>query len=731
MLNYNNIYKETLSDFLMLKRLIGGKKSMARIFATFLGVFSLLIVAGLVLANTHVSTVELQPEWSVPDATNNYDVEICNTNTDPDGDAIDEIRIMQNPNYENLTCKTKADWTLIPVSDFPDPELGLVDICWYFTDDAHAIPEDECRTFEFDADAPKEDPGECFLTWKFETRDIADYWMWIYDTTNIDSEPPVTTKSFIGPQKIEKGVEWIDGVTLVNLSAVDMSEECGIGVDKTYYKNKLMEDLVEEHGLPLDPEAPCWDESICRDLAGMADHIGSFDIYTEPFPKEGQSCHVLWYYSVDELGNEENVSTNCFFVDTTPPEVHKDNGNAIFDYNETMFKTKDNPRGEFHWITPDMPITFTCTDPEPHPSGDEEICYRVSYDYPSWGYITDGYCDTETITKEGYGGEWCCTDASPEPDSPFDFYFNKDEDSFHNLEYFCRDAVEKFSDIHIQYYKVDSVAPKISKTMIGDDHLGYDASGALSEEACPPRPGKGDVCYVADNGDNGVNISVKDGGDVCAVDDMSCSYELWWTAPTGEEVMVASDEFSSQAEVIFTEDSTHTLIVNCEDALGNQMIEDVEIFLVDSTPPVTEKWFEPDAYVVNGIEWIDTVHEVVLNATDEKVGVNETWYMNILAEDAVRELQLRVDPDMPCLEPEFCEIVRTKVKNNLDHPYFVGKWNLYNGSFKKPEESCHVLVYNSIDKLGNEEELQVNCFFVDKTRPSARADTKEIFVTGG
>ncbi len=234
----------------MNKKGLMGVAKVASVFTVLL--FALSLSAVPVLA-THTSLAELQPEWSVPGVTNDYDVEISNTG----GDSIDEVRIMQNPLYTGFDCDEKADWTLIFVENFPDSELGIIDMCWYFTDDTHAIPDGESETFYFEATAPEEDPKECLLTWKFETRDIEDFWRFIYDTTSIDSEAPETTKTLGTPKRVNGNVEWINSITPITLDAVDMSEDCGIGVDKTLYLNILAEDydLGEE---------PCWNPEACQ-----------------------------------------------------------------------------------------------------------------------------------------------------------------------------------------------------------------------------------------------------------------------------------------------------------------------------------------------------------------------------------------------------------------------------------------------------------------------------------
>src|SRR3989344_3242040 len=114
-------------------------------------VIALVVTMNLAISATHTSTADLTPEWSIPSTINDYEVEISNTG----GDSIDEIRIMQNPEYTNLACENKADWTLVFVNNFPDPEFGNIDICWYFTDDAHAISAGNSQMFNFNATAPE------------------------------------------------------------------------------------------------------------------------------------------------------------------------------------------------------------------------------------------------------------------------------------------------------------------------------------------------------------------------------------------------------------------------------------------------------------------------------------------------------------------------------------------------------------------------------------------------
>jgi len=709
----------------------------------------------------------------------------------------------------------------------------------------------------------------------------------------VDDTPPKTTKDFIGPQKKDGYVEWIDGVTEVVLDAIDPDPthyDCNIGVDKTWYLNLLSEDEMpcrepEQYCKPLEMEVKgceswdClgegdkdffttgradpsnWDLAIwngnpeqveeqdeyswdnsgdpvpftvsydpntglvtytvddatltwtydaskafeylvimakgkdggcdmsltnvevngeaignivstgnyegrqvylsdaeqvngftvigyasmvwgdgCKQQEIPAFHVfvmnthdllEDWTIYEDPFPKEEESCHVLYYFSVDELGNVEDVQVNCFFVDTTPPEMEKivgdpkieeldlemngdgkaawvtseyysgdssaklvipespavddfagvdsffdvfvelddvtslsyyrkvteignnawiplvilgidadgdgefeaqpleweaslgmgsvdpnllggdsfiqcehptgqvgsvDSGFVLVDaYNDFMCYTPsadgmswveyeplsyyqansvgrveptdkiamvkvmlnipaadgetvyvdyvemnaniiiDEPVG-FTWVTSGTNIDFTCTDPQPHPSENETLCFKVSYDEPDWHYITEDYCGKYSGTMKD---DFCCVKAGPNDN--FVFNFNENEDSFHDLEYYCIDAVEKQSDTYIQFYKVDDTIPKITKTVIGPQ-----------EGICPP--GSGDDCYIKDSYSEEILIDGYSIPAVITIEDLGDSVR--WTIDMDETASAFSGGHAAYG-LIISNDKVH------------------------------------------------------------------------------------------------------------------------------------------------------------------------------
>ncbi|MFH0928895.1 MAG: hypothetical protein V1818_00900 [Candidatus Aenigmatarchaeota archaeon] len=811
--------------------------------------------------------------------------------------------------------------------------------------------------------------------------DVAGNMAYHEQTERVDDTPPATTKVVSEPKKLVPipgtpwFVEYVDTTTTITLNAVDGGPICAIDVDKTWYKNEVYTEQVlasvtngngGPHGYdycyhpdlycndnylpmptPYDAQDPgcinagqeyCtefWDqvtnggpypswEACVEDYAHKKCSVdSSWKLYDgTPITKDEESCHILYYFSIDHLGNMENMQYNCFFVDKTPPVGTKeigipripipDNefqtigegtaewtdskyyfGNysvrlyvvdgssdvaaveydvdiALEDIDELSFWQKisntygvnvilgidadadgtyeslDKPWHFSHdpndlgddsfiemdgmylssgsweevnalsisqWWTPNddgngfcadfgwnylsdiqsttrcrveptdrvkvirlliggsgtwtdkvafvdditlngetirlepqnywvrddtliagTPITLTCVDPEPHPSGDEEVCFRVSYDIEPW--LTTDYCtDVKGTMQGGSDNDWCCVDNTAQ------IVFH--EDSLHDLEYYCIDAVDKQSEIDLEYFRVDSLPPIITKEMIGEDHLGY-RDGVLNEDACPPKPGQPDECFVRDHEENGVRIIVADDMTYpeCAVGDLDCYYELWWQTDLDtcinelgpehlynfetDQCFVEGGQFGEGKDIIFTEDSTHELYIECEDALGNY-VEDTEIFKVDSTPPETEKTYgEPsevdptcesecistctnslldnecleDCLHEHCLWWISSSTLITLTpGEDEKVGLDETQY--------------RVSG---ALADSFCHNCANWMQ--LLRPD-MGPWQTYvdGQPFTIPQESCHVIEYRSVDLLGNQEDIRWQCVFVDNTPP--------------
>jgi len=492
------------------------------------------------------------------------------------------------------------------------------------------------------------------------------------ETFYVDSSGPTVEKTISEPKKVIKTeggtVEWIDTVTEITITSNDLPDApCAVGNETIYYVITPQDDEV------------CWNpDELCREGQYME---GAFQEYTGPISDIDESCHRIEFFAVDELGNIGEHEVNCFFVDKTAPEVYKDNGNALPDSGDQDFMTQENPDGDFHWITQYMPITMWCEDQQPHPSGDEELCFKVSYDYPDWGYITEDYCEGE-LNAEGY----CCVSAIEQ--EPLEFYFQ--EDSKHNLEYYCQDAVEKKSAVHVQYYKVDTEGPEIIKTL-NEPYYGQ----------CPPRPQSEDICYV----DTATTIDVEavDGGDICAVDDVYCHWTYrvipdCLTNPTVEITQI-TPVWREDFPITFPEESCHSLVVECWDALGNTAT-DVEMFIVDKTPPVITKDYSGPFFTEDGKEWINSLTDIYAGAYDPEPhpsGVQEVKYRVSLVADEF------------CANQDICQEAEG-----------TGDWTVldeYNNPFNINEESCHLIEIEAKDNV-DKTALHKQCVFVENTPPT-------------
>ncbi len=245
------------------------------------------------------------------------------------------------------------------------------------------------------------------------------------ETFYVDSSAPYTWKWYEGPFYEFEGIKYINGVTTVNLDAYDLPEEsiCAVGVDETYYRYEIVDEFYcEGEGQ--------WESTSKEDC--------SWNLYEEPFTME-ESCHVIEYYSIDLLGNEESVQWQFVFVDKTAPEPIKEVGKPSHDCNGLWEILVGECEDNWDWIvTMETPITLSCEEQGPHPSGIKEICYRITLD----GTLME---------------DWACVEV--DENDEIEVIFN--EESEHLLEFYCIDNVDKTSEIDSELFKVEGTAFEI------------------------------------------------------------------------------------------------------------------------------------------------------------------------------------------------------------------------------------------------------------------------------
>ncbi len=624
--------------------------------------------AGGIVIQEHTPVITIYPSITNCNPSGNKFI-VTVGNDASSNDSIFEVRIYNGTEgVDDFKCgPAPVGWTLFDFvsgfgyCEYKTPATGL-----------SIIDPGESVNFTFNATLNKKGCKSVFLISTLDDARPSGEHEFTEPFVTIDCVPPETDKKY-GKPFVENGnYHWINNQTPITFTAEDFLKECETGVVNISWRNTVLDISDSKCTVDCDEqgEGP-W--NVVQD-----DH---FTIY-----KPEESCHLIEFYATDEVGNNEEIQRQCVFVDLTPPTLKKYVGQPSVEYDD------NRSEGDDFYVTQDTNITLYCKDQGPHPSDNVTIYWKYR-------------------VNEGQGfGSW--KDFSYNGGKVI---FNFPENSEHEFESWCVDAVGLQSEKDHEFFKVDSEPPTIKKMMFGS-WLGD----------CPPQ-NESDVCYVADNDQSGVSVWVDDGNNVHAVDRASCEYQVIWHDPKDGDDVVDSGKFEGHKNITFKEDSNHTLIISCQDALGNK-VEDREFFRVDSTPPRTKKtygepfvfeWYPKGCYdkLVGQCnddrgcfyenkcfpaEFISKETPVTLEAWDNKVGVNATYWRNLLVRD-----------NKVCGNPQYC--------NPEYYSQFVDPstpWNVYTKPFNKTEESCHVIEFYSEDKLGNEEKKQWQCVFVDDTAPA-------------
>jgi hypothetical protein len=380
----------------------------------------------------------------------------------------------------------------------------------------------------------------------------------------IDTQHPESWKELQGPQVdctqdeiLLYGIEdcaYVNQQTLVNLYCEDV-EPHPVNDVTLYYKVDWKEYWEDS-----------WDEGTWLAMDG------SFE-----FNYQKDSFHKLTWYCEDALGNVEREHVELDIVDTQAPVLEKFVGEPKIPC--------ENKDGCHYWITQDTPISFTCEDLGPHPVDDVSIYYRYKVDDGSW---------TDYIIYNG----------------PFTF----NEDSRHELEYYCEDALNNTAGPYTEIDRVDSTPPTTTKTLVGQKYPCQD----------------GQDCHFWIRQDTELCMSAEDGGDICHIDGVETYYRYNVDEGNWTDWMLYEGCFS------YDEDSNHTVEYYSKDQLNNTEVVQVEIDRVDTAPPEInkfivkesgERFYSPEEGVVTVgfqsneyIKFCAEVNDVKLTG-DEGVGV--------------------------------------------------------------------------------------------------------------
>lgn len=320
-------------------------------------------------------------------------------------------------------CLTYEDPTPHPVGDVQ----VYCDVTWRLDDpfsqkaEKYKITTDEFGCFKFE-----EDSYHSVHCW---AEDALGNWNELEDVFEqdiVDTQAPTTWLIFEGPYYYDGTSQWIDTESRIVLEAEDPQPHPVEGVT-TYYRYEIVDDSWCYKTSPSQ-----WQETSKEDSSWM-EYSGEF-----PLP---ESCHVIEYYSVDALGNSEYVEVKFVFSDHTAPALDLDVGASGKNCDNIFVSCEP----EWDWkITTQTEVIMSCSDQEPHPSGVDELCYRIAWDggdideqvYYQGGYFTDGgyYCvPTDTVT------------------------ISFAESCQHTLDFYCTDNVDKTSDVMTTIFKVNGV----------------------------------------------------------------------------------------------------------------------------------------------------------------------------------------------------------------------------------------------------------------------------------
>ena len=581
-----------------------------------------------------------------------------------------------------------------------------------------------------------------------------------FEIDYVDHTPPTTTKTYGDPFYTDGISKWINSSTLITLTADDGDSNHSSGLNAIYWRNTIVDDEY------------CSGDWDCYDANGRED----FNIYTEPFNKPKESCHLIEYYSVDNVNKTETIKKQCVYVDNTPPTIEKKLIGPMHDCTKDEWLSYGEPDYGCHYITNQTRITLNCTDKGDHPVNNVTLYYRdylINETAPGFTTVQGGYADIQ-----------------------------KKEDSEHILEFYCIDALGNTDGPHTEIDIVDSQKPKIWKD-VGEPSI-------LVDPGCNPET---EACDYYITQDTEITLHCVD-LDPHPVGDVTIHYI--WTDPVAEIYDIGSIS-SENYTFTYPADSEHWLYFWCEDALGNTAGSNstiYEIDYVDTVPPdIIKTVGEPKVPYDNPGQCGDDYYvtqdtEITLTCTDPqphpvddviiqyryrlKENFSDTWgawnnWVEVhdnqtvfsFTEDSIHELEYRcndslgneyepkteidiVDTVPPVttkeiIGPVFFDKLENKTyingvtKINLTcidpepHPvndvtiyyrYYVNglleqNWTTYKEPFGFPEESKHELEYYCVDALGNEEEHQFEIDYVDHTPPNTTKTYGVPFYTDG
>lgn len=469
----------------------------------------------------------------------------------------------------------------------------------------------------------------------------------------VDTTPPVTNKTYGTPFYTNGVSDWITSQTPITLTATDGGAICHVGINDMDYKVTLVDNSYCENDT-LCQQAGCESSETC----GIMGSPEPNDTVTFTIPED--SCHLIEFYSVDQLSNVEPIKKQCVYVDNTPPVVNKTLTEPKVPYQPTQpiqYSDVYDVADPAWYINQSTMITLSCADSQPHPVGGEEIYYK---------YYVDGVLAQDWMQ--------------------YTVPFNYNEDTIHELYYYCKDRFNNTSPVHVEVDVVDSQPPLINKTITG-------------QQDDAPEP-----FHVYLNNLSTIKLNCTDQEPHPAGDEM-LYWEMSWKENLEDEwQLIGSGAEQGYKEFTGLNDSYHKFVYWCTDALGNTGANETELDIVDAKKPVSNK----------------TLGEPKRECTPEE---QTAYYGGMMETDGCYFVNSSTPITITCTdqEPHPSGVFSIRYIYWIINETPPGSYTVVNRqnsvTFYLPDDSAHILKWYCVDEVNNMETEHVEFDIVDNQPP--------------
>ncbi|MFH1784519.1 MAG: Ig-like domain-containing protein [bacterium] len=483
-----------------------------------------------------------------------------------------------------------------------------------------------------------------------------------------DETPPVTTLSLDGISFEADDVIYTNLNTKYVLNATDV----GLGVDYTQYR--------------IDQ--------------------GAWEVYTSSVTFVTSGIHVLDYMSVDRAGNEEQIKSATYHVDSKAPQ-------AVLSIEGPQFND-----GGLTYITSASTITFTSTDTADNgvASGVSSVKYRI--DSSDWVISAGSAVD---ITPAGLSAgihqlEYLSTDNvnNEEGSQTFDFYLDDSAPETNivltgtqteidgkiyitpqtEITLDATDGGDNPTGVDYTQYRIDQGPWVVYTSSISFPVSGIHVLDYMSVDKVGNEGEIKSVTYHVDSKAPQTDL-VIDGGTAFTRDDITYinAGSIRLTSTDEEDNGVASgvnsikykiddsDWVTSQASTVeisiaSLSEGIHQLVYLSTDNVGNEEESQTFDFYLDDSAPETNIVLTGTQTEIDGKTYITPQTEITLDSSDQGSSVQQILY-------------------------------------SIDS----GAYAVYTSTLTISNEGEHEIGYYGIDNIGNQEVPKTATVYVDTTAP--------------